>query len=169
MWTRLRIGRTIAVVQRSCASNSNKYGMYGTRLNLARAYDCLWATRFFRTTCATTSFRTLIHVQLTGLSRTTATSGNTATPGTLHTFPHALHSTAGVPLTFLFYFPLTPFRPCPLLPMLPAPVRRDGRETSHPHSVRPNGAPSFSPPLLRAFFPLLGPFTIQPHCKILLG
>lgn len=98
MRTRLGLGRTVAAVERPRAPNSDEDWVNGTGLNLAAAYYSLRPAGL-ASRAATASLRTLVHVQLTGLSGTAASSRGTATPGALHTFPHPLHSTTGVPLT----------------------------------------------------------------------
>lgn len=96
MRTRLRFRWTVTVANRgSGTTNPNQYRMYRTWLHLTTAHDRLRSTARFSTA---SSFRALVHVQLTRLHRATTASCGTATPGTLYTSPHPLHSTTGVRL-----------------------------------------------------------------------
>lgn len=96
MRTRLRFRWTVTVANRgSGTTNSNQYRMYRTWLHLTTTDDRLRSTARFSTA---SSFRALVHVQLTRLHRATTASCGTATPGTLYTSPHPLHSTTGVRL-----------------------------------------------------------------------
>lgn len=109
MRTGLRVRRTVAAGDgrgrgggsggRSRTADPDEHRMHRTRLHLAAADDSLRSTAAgFATTAA--ALRALIHVQLTRLYGTAATSrGGTATPGTLYASPHPLHSTTGVRLT----------------------------------------------------------------------
>lgn len=69
--------------------------MYRAWLHLTTAHDRLRSTARFPTA---SSFRALVHVQLTRLYRATTANCGTATPGTLYASPHPLHSTTGVRL-----------------------------------------------------------------------
>lgn len=96
MHARLRFRWTVTVTNRgSSTTNPNQDWMYRTWLHLTTAHDRLWSATRFPTT---STFRALVHVQLTRLYRATTASCGTATPGTLYTSPHPLHSTTGVRL-----------------------------------------------------------------------
>lgn len=104
MRTRLWFRWTVTVANPgSSTTNPYQYRMYRTWLHLTTTHNCLRSTTRFPTA---SSFRALVHVQLTRLYRATTASCGTATPGTLYTSPHPLHSTTGVRLTNIRPTPL---------------------------------------------------------------
>ena len=139
MRTRLRFRWTITVGNRGPGTtNPNQYRMYRAWLHLTIAHDRLRPTARFP---GASSFRALVHVQLTRLHRTATASCSTATPGTLYASPHPLHSTTGVRLTNV--------RPTPLdtLDSLRA-SSADFGSLRHPRSlVNPHRRASVSSPV----------------------
>lgn len=103
-WTVAARGRSLG------SSNPNQNGMHGTWLHLTSANDCLGSPRFASTT--TTTFCSLVHVQLTRLRGASTSSHRAATTaatsGTLNSSPHALHSTTCVQLKILHPTPPAP-------------------------------------------------------------
>lgn len=94
--TRLRVRWTVAADGgRSRTTDPDQHRMHRTRLHLTVADDGL---RPAGLTAAAAALRALVHVQLTRLHGTAATSRGTAAPGTLYASPHPLHSTTGVRL-----------------------------------------------------------------------
>lgn len=93
--TGLRVRRTIAADGGPRTTNSDQHRMHRAWLYLAVADDGL---RPAGLTAAAAALRALVHVQLTRLHGTAATSCGTAAPGTLDASPHPLHSTTGVRL-----------------------------------------------------------------------